>query len=91
MFFFFISDRIRTLAAIATYSFYRLIIGKVEIDNIFCLNGDIWNVLQKRLLNSPQCFISLVQIVVFDWLSGNKKVKCFEKKKYVKISFTQKS
>ena len=31
----FYSGRIRTLVAMATYSFHRLIIGKVEIDN-FC-------------------------------------------------------
>ena len=31
MFFFFCSNRIRTLVAMATYSFHRLIMGKVEI------------------------------------------------------------
>ena len=36
------SGRIRTLVAMATYSFHRLIIGKEEIDNFFCLIGDIW-------------------------------------------------
>ena len=36
------------------YSSHRLIIGKEEIDNFFCLNGDIWNLfLQKCLLSSP--------------------------------------
>ena len=40
---FFYSGRIRTLVAMATYSFHRLIMGKVEICNFFCLNGDIWN------------------------------------------------
>ena len=36
------SGWIRTLVAIATYSYHRLIMGKEEIDNIFCLIWDIW-------------------------------------------------
>ena len=36
------SGRIRTLVAMATYSSHRLIMGKEEIDNFFCLTGDIW-------------------------------------------------
>ena len=39
---FFYSGRIRTLVAMATYSSHRLIKGKEEIDNFFCLIGDIW-------------------------------------------------
>ena len=35
------SDQIRTLVAMATYSSYRLIMGKVEIDNFCCLIRDI--------------------------------------------------
>ena len=38
----FYSGRIRTLVAMATYSSHRLIMGKKEIDNFFCLIGDIW-------------------------------------------------
>ena len=38
---FFCSGRIRTLVAMATYSSKTLIMGKEEIDNFFCLNGDI--------------------------------------------------
>ena len=38
----FYSGRIRTLVAMATYSSHRLIMGKEEIDNVFCLIGDIW-------------------------------------------------
>ena len=54
----FCSVRIRTLVAMATYILHGLIVGKVEIDNFFCLNGDIWNVfLQKCLLSSPLRFI----------------------------------
>ena len=39
---FFYSNRIRTLVAMATYTSHRLIMGKEEIDNFFCLIGDIW-------------------------------------------------
>ena len=45
----------------ATYSSHRLIMGKEEIDNFFCLIGDIWILLlQKRLLGSPLRFIRLL-------------------------------
>ena len=54
----FYSNRIRTLVAMATYSSHRLIMGKEEIDNYFCLIGDIVNFfLQKCLLSSPLRFI----------------------------------
>ena len=54
----FYSGRIRILVAMATYSFNRLIMGKEEIDNFFCLIGDILNFfLQKCLLSSPLRFI----------------------------------
>ena len=54
---FFRSGRIRTLVAMATFSSHRLIMGKEEIDNFFCLIGDIWNFfLQKCLLSSPLRF-----------------------------------
>ena len=56
---FFYSGRIKTLVAMATYSSHRLIMGKEEIDNFFCLIGDILNFffLQKCLLSSLLCFI----------------------------------
>ena len=38
---FFCSNRIKTLVAMATYSSHRLIMGKEEIDNFFCLIEDI--------------------------------------------------
>ena len=38
------SGRTRTPVAMATYISHRLMMGKVEIDNIFCLNGDIWKI-----------------------------------------------
>ena len=45
--------RMRTLVAMATYSFNRLIMGKVEIGNFYCLIGDNRILfLQKCLLNS---------------------------------------
>ena len=57
----FYSGRIRTLVAMATYSSHRLIMGKEEIDNFFCLIGDIWIFfLQKCLLSSPLRFIRLL-------------------------------
>ena len=57
----FYSGRIRTLVAVATSIFHRLIIGKVKIDNLFCLIGDTWNLfLQKCLLSSPLGFIWLL-------------------------------
>ena len=54
----FCSSRIRTLVAMATYSAHRLIMGKEEMDNYFCLIGDILNFfLQKCLLSIPIRFI----------------------------------
>ena len=57
----FYSGRTRTLVAMVTYSFHRLIIGKVEIGNFYCL---IWDnriiFLQKCLLNSSPHFIGLL-------------------------------
>ena len=59
----------------ATYSSHRLIMGKEEIDNLFCLIGDIWIfILLKCLLSSPPPFhTAFVQIGEFDWLSGRQK------------------
>ena len=60
----------------ATYSSHRLIMGKEEIDNFFCLIGDILNFfLQKCLLSSQSStfHMTFVQIGEFDWLSGGKK------------------
>ena len=41
----FYSVQIRTLVVMATYVFQRLKIEKVEIDNFFCLSGDVWNLI----------------------------------------------
>ena len=43
----FCSSRIRTLVAVATYSFHRLIMGKEEIDNIAVSLGTFRILLQK--------------------------------------------
>ena len=45
----------------ATYNFHRLIMGKVEIGNFYCLIGDNRILfLQKCLLNSSPHFIRLL-------------------------------
>ena len=57
----FYSGRIRTLVAMATYSFHRLIMGKAEIGNFYCLIGDNRILfLQKCLLNNSSHFIRLL-------------------------------
>ena len=40
---------LRTLVAMATYSSHRLMMGKEEIDNFFCLIGDILNFLYRNV------------------------------------------
>ena len=37
------------MVAMATYSFHRLIMGKEEIDNFFCLVWDIWNFFYRNV------------------------------------------
>ena len=55
------SSRMSTLVAMATYSFNRLIMGKVEIGNFYCLIGDNRILfLQKCLFNSSPHFIRLM-------------------------------
>ena len=57
----FYSGRIRTLVAMATYSFHRRIMGKVEIGNFYCLIGDNRILfLQKCLFSSTPHFIRLL-------------------------------
>ena len=56
----FYSNQIRTLVSMANRS-HRLIMGKEEIDILFCLIGDIWILfLQKCLLSSPLRFLRLL-------------------------------
>ena len=55
----------------ATYSSHRHNEKSRNLHFFFSLNGDIWNFsLQKCLLSSLLCFITFVQIGVFDWLTG---------------------
>ena len=57
----FYSGQIRTLVAMATYCFQRLIMGKVEIGNFYCFIVDNRvSFLQKPLLNSSPHFIRLL-------------------------------
>ena len=58
----FCSGRIRNLVAMTTYIFHRLITGKVEIDNIFLSNGDIWKKNTDMFIEygSPLCFIRVL-------------------------------
>ena len=64
----------------AMYSSHRLIMGKEEIQDFFCLVGDSWNFfLQKCLLSSPLRFVRFVKIGEFDWLSGRQKGSIFVK------------
>ena len=59
--FFFYSGWIRILVAMATYSFHRLIMGKVEIGNLYYLIGDNRILfLQICLSNSSPHFIRLL-------------------------------
>ena len=46
----FYSNRIRFLVAVATYSSYRLIMGKEEIDIFFCFIGYIWNFFTEMFI-----------------------------------------
>ena len=62
----------------ATYSFHRLLTGKVKIDNFSCLNGDIWNLfLQKCLLSSLLRFMCLL----------SKLLNLFGCKGHTKVNF----
>ena len=54
----------------ATYSFLRLIMGKVKIGNFYCLIGDNRILfLQKCLLNNPSHFIRLLSELLKDLYS----------------------
>ena len=55
----------RTLVAMATYSFNRLIMGKVEIGNFYCLIGD------NRILFLQRCLFLLIQLIAGATLKVN--------------------
>ena len=66
----------------ATYSFHRLIMGKVEIGNFYYLIGDNRIIfLQKCLLNSSSHLIRLLpELVNLIGCKGNINSLIFEKK-----------
>ena len=69
----FYSSRIRTLVAMVTNSFHRLIMGKVELGNYYCLMGDDKILfLQKCLLNSSPHFIRLLSELLITTESQGK-------------------
>ena len=65
----------------ATYSFHRLIMGKVEIGNFYCLIEDNRILfLQKCLLNSSSHFIRLLsELLNLIGCRGNINSLIFEK------------
>ena len=78
----------------ATYSFNRLIMVKVEIGNFYCLIGDnrILFLLKCLLNSSPLLFLRLLS----DSLNligcrGNVKKVCFSRKSRLKVTYMFKS
>ena len=65
----------------ATYSSHRLIMGKEEINNFFCLIGDILNFFFTEMFIefSSTFHMPFVQIGEFDWLSRRQKGLIFVK------------
>ena len=61
----------------ATYSSHRLMMGKEEIDNFFCLIGDIF--FTEMFEYSSTFQMIFVQIGEFDWLLGRQKGSVFLK------------
>ena len=58
----------------ATYSSHRLIMGKEEIDNFFCLIRDILIFFTEIIIENSSVFhMTFVQIALFDWLTGQHK------------------
>ena len=73
----------RTLVVMATYSFNRLIMGKVEIGNFYCLIGDNRILfLQKCLLNSSTVIRLLSDSLSLIGCRGNVKSEFSEKKPF---------
>ena len=68
------------MVAMATYSSHRLIMGKEEIDNFFCLIGDILKIFLQKCLLSSLCFIGLLsKSVNLFGCRGSKKGHFFVK------------
>ena len=79
----FVSGQIRTLVAMATYCFHRLIMGKVEIGNIFCFIVDNRLLFLKIcLLNSSPHFIKLLTELL-NLIGCRGKIKSYFQKKSV--------
>ena len=79
----FYSGQIRTLVAMASYCFHRLIMGKVKIGNFFCLIVDNRILfLQKCLLNSSPHFIRLLTELL-NLIGCQGKIKSYFRKKSV--------
>ena len=79
----FYSGQIRTLVAMATYCFHRLIMRKVEIGNFFCFIVDNRILfLQKCLLNSSPHFIRLLKELL-NLIGCRGKIKSYFRKKSV--------
>ena len=71
----FYSGRIRTLVAMATSIFHRLIFGKVKIDNFFLSQwGYLEFIFTKIFIELSSMFhMAFVQIAELNWLSGRQK------------------
>ena len=79
----FYSSQIRTLVAMATYCFHRLIVKKVEIGNFYCFIEDNRILfLRKSLLNSPPHFTRLLTELL-------NLIGCWGKIKFSKKSVSQ--
>ena len=63
-----------------TYSSHRLIMGNLEIDNFFCLIGEIW-IFFYRNVYWVVLYVSydFCRIGEFDWLSVRQKGSIFVK------------
>ena len=59
----------------ATYIFYRLIMGKVEI----CIFSVSLEITEMFIEYSSTFYMTFVQIGIFDWLSGRQKGPIFVK------------
>ena len=75
------SGLIRNLVAMATCIFYRLIMGKVKIDNFFCLNGWVYIVFgiyfyRNVYLVVPYVSWLLSKSLNFIGCQNDKKGKC---------------
>ena len=64
----------------ATYSFHRLIMGKVEICKFFLSQWKYLDFFTEMFIELSSTFhMTFVQIGEFDWLSGRQKGSIFEK------------